>query len=109
MTSPSVQAADDRYEIRIGGDLAGFTEFVDRGEQRIFYHTEIDEAFNGQGLSTILIGQALTDTRRVGMRIVPVCRAVAAYLKRHREFADITDPVTGTTSRPGSTRGSENG
>lgn len=28
------------------------------------------------------------------MRIVPVCPYVAAYLERHREFDDITDPVT---------------
>ena len=28
------------------------------------------------------------------MRIVPVCPYVATFLKRHDEFADLTDPVT---------------
>ncbi|MEH1059415.1 N-acetyltransferase [Micromonospora sp. CPCC 206171] len=29
-----------------------------------------------------------------GKRIVPVCPYVAKFLKKHDEFADITDPVT---------------
>ncbi len=45
------------------GQTAGFTEFVDRetdsGTQRIFPHTEVDEAFGGRGLATILVREAL--------------------------------------------------
>ncbi|WP_372504642.1 N-acetyltransferase [Streptomyces lavenduligriseus] len=41
-----------------------------------------------------LVQEALTDVRRSGICIVPVCPYVAKYLERHEEFADITDPVT---------------
>uniref|UniRef100_UPI00118059C0 GNAT family N-acetyltransferase n=1 Tax=Streptomyces sp. NRRL B-24572 TaxID=1962156 RepID=UPI00118059C0 len=54
----------------------------------------LDEAYAGQGLAAILVEQALTDVRASGMRIVPVCPYVAKFLKKHEEFADITDPVT---------------
>ncbi|MFJ3362206.1 GNAT family N-acetyltransferase [Streptomyces anthocyanicus] len=86
--------ADSRYEILVGGQRAGLTAYRDLGAQRVFFHTEIDEAFAGQGLASQLVQQALVDVRASGMRIVPVCPYVAKFLKRHDVFADITDPVT---------------
>ncbi|WP_122615300.1 GNAT family N-acetyltransferase [Streptomyces sp. Tu 4128] len=95
-STTTVERADDdsRYEILVDGRRAGLTAYRDLGEQRVFFHTEIDEAFAGQGLGTRLVRQALVDVRASGMRIVPVCPHVAKFLKRHGEFADITDPVT---------------
>ncbi|MGZ3114007.1 GNAT family N-acetyltransferase [Streptomyces sp. H62] len=96
-TTPAVVEradAERRYEILVDGRRAGLTAYRDAGVQRVFFHTEIDEAFAGQGLAPQLVGQALLDVRASGMRIVPVCPYVAKFLKRHDEFADITDPVT---------------
>lgn len=86
--------ADHRYEILVDGRRAGLTAYRDLNVQRVFFHTEIDEAFAGQGLGSQLVRQALVDVRESGMRIVPVCPYVAKFLKRQDEFADITDPVT---------------
>ncbi|MGW7529617.1 GNAT family N-acetyltransferase [Streptomyces sp. NPDC054783] len=84
----------NRYEILVDGKRAGLTAYRDRGEQRVFFHTEVDEAFAGQGLASRLVKEALTDVRESGKRIVPVCPYVAKFLNTHEEFADITDPVT---------------
>ncbi|MFE7790040.1 GNAT family N-acetyltransferase [Streptomyces sp. NPDC057460] len=94
-TAPTVQRVDakHKYEILVDGKTAGFTAYRDRESQRVFYHTEIDDAFAGQGLASLLVQQALTDVRASGKRIVPVCPYVAKFLKKHTEFADITDPV----------------
>jgi predicted GNAT family acetyltransferase len=86
--------ARHRYEILAGEARAGFTAYRDHGEQRVFFHTEIDDAFAGQGLASVLVQEALDDLRGAGKRIVPVCPYVAKFLKKHEEFADITDPVT---------------
>ncbi|GAA1212646.1 GNAT family N-acetyltransferase [Prauserella alba] len=89
------KAADrNRYEISVGEQPAGFTEYVDRGGQRIFYHTEIGDNFGGMGLGSTLIGHALADTRAAGLRIVPVCPFVKKYLERHHDVDDIVDKVT---------------
>lgn len=95
-SEPVVERIDakHRYAIRVDGATAGFTVYRDRDGQRVFHHTEIDDAFAGQGLASVLVTEALNDVRRSGMRIVPVCPYVAKYLKKHEEFADITDPVT---------------
>ncbi|MEV4937811.1 GNAT family N-acetyltransferase [Streptomyces zaomyceticus] len=94
--TPVVRRVDPRhrYEILVGDRRAGLTAYRDRDDRRVFFHTEIDDAHAGQGLASTLVEQALTDVRASGMRIVPVCPYVAKFLKKHEEFADITDPVT---------------
>lgn len=98
---PVVERVDarNRYEILVDGERAGLTAYRDRGEQRVFYHTEIDDAFAGQGLASRLVQEALTDVRDSGKRIVPVCPYVAKFLQRHEEFADLVDAVTPDVSR----------
>ena len=83
-----------RYEIRVGDATAGFTEFVDSGDQRIFFRTKIDEGFAGRGLASTLIRSALTDTVAHGRRIVPICPFVAGFLDKHDDFAEHVDEVT---------------
>ncbi|TQF74888.1 N-acetyltransferase [Rhodococcus spelaei] len=96
--SPTVRDAGHRYEVRLGDELAGFTEYLDRDGQRIFFHTEIDDRFAGRGLAGILVHDALTATVAAGKRIVPICPYVAKYLGRHDEFAASVDPVTPAAS-----------
>ncbi|MGW8063064.1 GNAT family N-acetyltransferase [Streptomyces ziwulingensis] len=68
--------------ILVDGRQAGLTAYRDRGEQRVFFPTEIDVAHAGQGLAGQLIRQALTDVRALGKRVVPVCPYVAKFLTR---------------------------
>ncbi|MFH5211623.1 GNAT family N-acetyltransferase [Antrihabitans sp. NCIMB 15449] len=92
----TVRNAPDRhrFEVLVGDDVAGFTEYIDEGSQRIFFHTEVDDRFAGQGLASVLVTAALNETRSDGKRIVPICPYVASYLKKHNDFADIADEVT---------------
>lgn len=89
-----VAAESDRYTITVDGKKAGRTEFADRDGQRIFTHTEVDSAYEGRGLATILIDKALQHARGEGKRIVPVCEMVASYVDKHQEVAGAVDPVT---------------
>jgi uncharacterized protein len=90
----TVTAEDGRYTIAVEGKDVGLADFYDRGDQRVFHHTEIDPAFGGRGLATILVEEALDAARADGKRIVPMCSMVATVLKKHPEYDDITDPVT---------------
>ncbi|MBP1161067.1 putative GNAT family acetyltransferase [Rhodococcus sp. PvR044] len=83
-----------RYEIHLGTELAGFTEYLDRDGQRIFFHTEIGEQYGGRGLASRLIHDALAETVGADKRIVPICPFVAGYLEKHDDFAAAVDPVT---------------
>lgn len=73
-----------RYEIHHGETVAGFMEFtVDDHGRLVVPHTEIDPAFGGRGLGSVLVSQALADTSSRGETVVPVCPFVVKYLRSH--------------------------
>ncbi len=93
--APTTVSADrNEFTIAVDGQQVGLVAFVDRGEQRIFHHTEVAEAYEGRGLATILVAEALAQTRDAGRRIVAVCPLVAGFVDKHPEFGSAVDPVT---------------
>jgi len=82
-----------RYEITYGGRPAGFTEYSDYRRVRTFVHTEIDPRYEGMGLGSVLVSEALADVREQSMTIVPRCPFVQAYVDHHPEVADLVDPT----------------
>ncbi|GAA1947993.1 GNAT family N-acetyltransferase [Microbacterium aquimaris] len=72
---------ESRYEIHLGDVLAGFArwETDDRGRLQMV-HTEIDPAFTGRGLASILVAEALSDIAARAETVVPRCPFVAKFL-----------------------------
>lgn len=85
MTDITVTRNDEesRYEIRSGDVLAGFAAFDLRPGAIRFLHTEVDPAFQGQGLAGKLAETALTDAVERDEAIVPLCPYIAKYLQTH--------------------------
>jgi predicted GNAT family acetyltransferase len=79
-----------RYEASTeSGVVAGFAEYEDVLDVRIFTHTEVDDAFEGQGIGSALARAALDDVRRRGMRVRPRCPFIRSYVEKHPEYADL--------------------
>ena len=91
----TVHKEADKFTIAVDGKTVGHTEYSDDKNSRVFPHTEVDDAYEGRGLATIVIGEAVAQTKAEGMRIVPECPTVAAYLDKHSEYADIVDRPQG--------------
>jgi len=93
MAEPEVTIADNpeeqRYEIRVDGDLAGFAQYRLRPGLLAFIHTEIGDRFEGEGLGGRLIEFALGDARARGLAVLPFCPFVNGYIQRHREYVDL--------------------
>ncbi|MEU0497128.1 GNAT family N-acetyltransferase [Mycobacterium sp. NPDC006124] len=87
----TVTAESDRFVIAVEGENVGLAEFYDRDGRRTFPHTEVDPKFQGRGLATILVAEALAATRGAGLRVVPACSMVADFIDKHPEYRDITD------------------
>lgn len=90
----TVSASEGKYTIAVEDHTVGLAAVADRDNKRVFYHTEVDDEFEGRGLASILVGEALEATRADGKRVVAVCPMVGAFIKKHPEFSDITDPAT---------------
>jgi predicted GNAT family acetyltransferase len=68
------------------GSPVGRAEFVDppgAGEERIFFHTEMDKDFGGRGLAGLLVREALKDSMGKNLTVVPVCPLFARHLQKH--------------------------
>lgn len=82
-------AEEERYEIRAGGQLAGFVTYRLHPELIELIHTEIDEEFEGRGLGGQLIVFALNDARQRRLAVLPFCPFANDYIQRHRQYADL--------------------
>jgi predicted GNAT family acetyltransferase len=78
-----------RFEAIIDGEVAGYAEFKP-GDGRIeFTHTVVDDAYEGRGVGSTLVSQALDQVRAAGLDVVPTCPFVRSYIERHQEYADL--------------------
>lgn len=89
----TVTAEASRFTIAVDGQTVGLADFTDRDGRRTFFHTETTDGYEGRGLATILVAEALRATREAGLRIVAPCSMVAAYIAKHPEYDDVVDPA----------------
>jgi len=84
-----------RYEHWLGTNRDGLIEYRSEPGVVFLVHTEVDPAFAGQGLGERLVAGALEDLRARGLKLVPLCLFVRAYLRRHPDQADLVagDPA----------------
>ena len=79
--------AEHRYELDTDHGLA-IAVYREQGDRAIFTHTELPPQEEGKGIASRLVRAALDDTRSRGLKIVPACSFVVAYVRRHPEYAD---------------------
>jgi predicted GNAT family acetyltransferase len=78
---------EGRYEAFVGDRLAGLVAYRLRTGQVVFLHTEVLPAFEGRGIGSRLAAGVLDDARARGLAVVPRCPFIAAYIRRHPEYA----------------------
>jgi predicted GNAT family acetyltransferase len=90
--------AELRYEAIADGRLVGEIRYRREPGAIVMVHTEVAPSAEGKHVGSSLVEAALADVRARGLRVVPQCPFVAAYIRRHPEYADLvtTDPATPT-------------
>jgi uncharacterized protein len=83
--------AESRFEAYVGDRLAGFSAYELADGVITFTHTEVDDAFEGQGVGSALVRQELDAVRADGgLRVRPLCPFVRAWIDKHPDYADLT-------------------
>ena len=78
-----------RYVYRWSGTEAEMT-FSKAGEHLLIIdHTDVPDAFRGQGIGLALVQRAVEDARGAGKKIIPLCPFANAQFRRHAEWADV--------------------
>jgi hypothetical protein len=84
--------AEKRYEARVDGELAGSAYYDAADDLIVFTHTEVDDAFEGQGVGSALARGALDDVRADGRRqVVARCPFVKGWIDRHPDYQDLLE------------------
>lgn len=73
--------------------LAGVLKYLsdDRGGISLL-HTEIYPQWEGLGLASILVREALDDIGKRGLAVDPQCSYVVGFIGKHPEYEDLVRP-----------------
>ena len=79
-------SAHHRFELEVEGTTA-LIAYRPAGQGVLeLVHTEVPEALSGQGVGSRLVKGTLELLRARGVKVVPSCSFVAAYIRRHPEY-----------------------
>jgi predicted GNAT family acetyltransferase len=88
-TTVANDAAGGRFIAYVDGAEAGSAHYAVETGTITFTHTEVDDAFEGQGVGGALAQHALDDSRSKGLRVVARCPFIAGWIERHPDYADL--------------------
>ncbi|MDX1994496.1 MAG: GNAT family N-acetyltransferase [bacterium] len=78
-----------RFEVVLGDEVA-MVQYYRDGDIIAYTHTEVPTGYEGQGIAEKMVKVALDYARENQLMVAPFCPFVAAYVKRHPEYQDIT-------------------
>jgi predicted GNAT family acetyltransferase len=79
---------EKRYELEVESHLAAAYYEVSNGVIT-FVHTEVPKELGGKGIASKLIKGALDQIRAAGLKVIPQCPFVKAYIEKHAEYASL--------------------
>jgi uncharacterized protein len=80
--------AQNRFELDVDGHQAVAYYRMTPGVIT-FIHTEVPQELSGRGIGTKLIRGALDMVRAQGLKVVPQCPFVSAFMGKHLEYNDL--------------------
>jgi predicted GNAT family acetyltransferase len=80
---------------RLELEVEGYTAFIDYKltHQKLFLiHTEVPKGLAGKGVGNAIVEKALQYAKDNNYKIIPICKFVQAYIKKHPEWNEIVSP-----------------
>jgi predicted GNAT family acetyltransferase len=89
MTELTDNTAESRFEMPVEG-LTAFVTYRRSNDGVIsLNHAEVPQALEGKGFGSELVRATLDQVRNEGLKVIPRCSFVRAYILRHPEYADL--------------------
>lgn len=80
--------AASRFELEEAGEIA-YADYHREGERLVIPYVYAPPALRGTGAAGRVMEGVAAAARAEGLSIRPICGYAAAWLKRHREYADL--------------------
>ncbi len=88
MTEVVNNAAQQRYELTVGGHIAATYYKMSDGVVT-FVHTEVPPELGGKGVGSRLIRGALDQVRAAGLKLIAQCPFVKAFIEKNVVYQDL--------------------
>ncbi len=75
-----------RFEVAVDGGI-GFLRYRIETDTILLLHVEVPPEARGHGVAAELSRAALEFAKDRGLKAIPVCSYVAAYIRRHPEYS----------------------
>lgn len=82
--------AAHRFEVNLDGATA-FAEYRLKPGQIVLPHTVVPPEFEGKGVASALARYAFGYARDKGLKVVPTCPFMSAWVKKHPEAQDLVE------------------
>ncbi len=79
-----------QFEFEVEGHTAKI-EYILKDKKILLTHTEVPKELEGKGIGGKIVKLALENIESRGLRLIPLCPFVAAYIKRHPEWNRLLD------------------
>jgi predicted GNAT family acetyltransferase len=79
----------NRFEVSLS-EGTGFLRYRMEADTMHLLYVEVPPEARGHGVAAELSRAALEFAKDRGLKVIPVCSYVAAYLRRHPEYAGMT-------------------
>jgi hypothetical protein len=83
--------AAGRFEAVVEGQLCRADYRLQDGVMRM-HHTEVPNRLEGKGIAGRIVAAALEHARQNGLKVMPACGFVRAYMRRHPDTHDLLAP-----------------
>jgi hypothetical protein len=81
---------ESRFEAYVDGRLAGFSAYVVGAGALNIVHTEVDDAYEGHGVGSVLVRELLDQLRdRTDLKVTASCPFVRAWMRRHPDYLEL--------------------
>jgi uncharacterized protein len=78
-----------RYEAHVGDQLAGFADYRLADDLIVLTRTEVDPAFEGQGIGSRLARAAMDDVRDRGLQALLICPFMDSWVERRPDYRGV--------------------
>ena len=78
------QPNDNLFLINIDGNMA-YQEYIQTKTDLVITHTEVPKELEGKGIGSLLAKNALQYAEENGLKLMPLCPFMAAYVRKHYE------------------------
>lgn len=81
---------ENRFETWVDG-YPSKLDYIQDGKNFVITHVGVHPELRGQGIAGRIVQVSLEYAREKSLRVIPMCSYAAAYIRRHPEYAELTN------------------